>query len=323
VLDAPDLMDDFYLNLLDWGYSDVVAIGLGQSVYLWNAANGEINLLKEYGGDTYICSVSWSHNSQYIAIGTSDNVLTLYDSKTLQTLRKLHGHSSRIGSLSWNHSILSSGSADSTIRNNDVRQKKYLVSIFESHEQEICGLKWQNNINGKYLASGSNDNKCCVWDQRASEPLYEFTESLSAVKALAFCPWNNNLLAVGGGSGDRKIRIYNVGIGSFLNEIDAESQVCSLIWNPFEKELLSSHGFIKNQLSIWKYPALKRTHDLTGHTSRVLHTALSPNGQIVCSAAADETLRFWNVFDPNTNSPQNNVPSIPLKKTNKLNLRIR
>jgi WD40 repeat protein len=31
-------------------------------------------------------------------------------------------------------------------------------------------------------------------------------------------------------------------------------------------------------------------------TNRVLHMALSPDGTTVVSAAADETLRFWDVF---------------------------
>ena len=35
---------------------------------------------------------------------------------------------------------------------------------------------------------------------------------------------------------------------------------------------------------------------MTGHMSRVLHLAQSPDGVTVCSAAADETLRFWKCF---------------------------
>ena len=37
--------------------------------------------------------------------------------------------------------------------------------------------------------------------------------------------------------------------------------------------------------------------ELTGHTSRVLHLATSPDGCTVVSAAADETLRFWKVSE--------------------------
>lgn len=47
---------------------------------------------------------------------------------------------------------------------------------------------------------------------------------------------------------------------------------------------------------------MKKIAELRGHTSRVLHLALSPDGTTVASAAADETLRFWKVFQPTTNS---------------------
>lgn len=39
---------------------------------------------------------------------------------------------------------------------------------------------------------------------------------------------------------------------------------------------------------------------MTGHTSRVLHLAQSPDGTSVVSAAADETLRFWKCFGGDT-----------------------
>ena len=45
ILDAPELLDDYYLNLLSWGSSNVVAVALGQSVFLWNAGTGGIQQL--------------------------------------------------------------------------------------------------------------------------------------------------------------------------------------------------------------------------------------------------------------------------------------
>lgn len=35
---------------------------------------------------------------------------------------------------------------------------------------------------------------------------------------------------------------------------------------------------------------------LKGHTARVLHLSMSPDSQMVVSAAADESLRIWNCF---------------------------
>jgi cell division cycle protein 20 (cofactor of APC complex) len=59
---------------------------------------------------------------------------------------------------------------------------------------------------------------------------------------------------------------------------------------------LSSHGYAKNQICLWKYPSMAKVKELEGHTSRVLHMATSPDGSTVVSAAGDETLRFWEVF---------------------------
>jgi cell division cycle 20, cofactor of APC complex len=45
-----------------------------------------------------------------------------------------------------------------------------------------------------------------------------------------------------------------------------------------------------------------KTAELSGHESRVLHLALSPNGTTVASTAPDETLRFWKVFQSDEES---------------------
>ena len=70
---------------------------------------------------------------------------------------------------------------------------------------------------------------------------------------------------------------------------------------------------------------MRKIADLRGHTSRVLHLALSPDGTTVASAAADETLRFWKVFQSSNknglNYPCNKVSSncdVVMSDTNKL-----
>ena len=45
VLDAPELQDDFYLNLLDWSSLNLLAVGLGSAVYLWNASTCQVRTL--------------------------------------------------------------------------------------------------------------------------------------------------------------------------------------------------------------------------------------------------------------------------------------
>ena len=37
--------------------------------------------------------------------------------------------------------------------------------------------------------------------------------------------------------------------------------------------------------------------EIPAHESRVLHSCLSPDGQMLATAAADESLKFWKVFE--------------------------
>ena len=161
----------------------------------------------------------------------------------------------------------------------------------------MCGLKWSPS--GQQLASGGNDNLLHIYDAVSisnGTHLHRIAEHQAAVKALAWCPFQNNLLASGGGTADRCIKFWNTHTGALQNSIETHSQVCALQWNTHEREILSSHGYSQNQLCLWKYPTMVKMAEFTGHTARVLHMAQSPDGTTVVSAAADETLRFWRAF---------------------------
>jgi cell division cycle 20, cofactor of APC complex len=300
VLDAPEMLDDYYLNLMSWSSTNILAVALSQTLYLWDASTGSIKeLMSVDGEDDYISSVSWiQQGGSHIAIGTASNSVQLWDVSAGKQVRSMSGHSSRIGALAWNDFLLASGSRDTTILNHDVRIQQHIVGRMTNHSQEVCGLSWSPD--GSYLASGANDNTLCIYDAASTSSMnaqakFVLSEHQAAVKALAWSPHERNLLASGGGTADRSIKFWNASTGSLLNSIDTGSQVCALQWSPYEKELLSSHGYAENQLCLWKYPTMAKIKELKGHTARVLHLQTSPEG-LVCSGAADETLRFWNIF---------------------------
>ena len=276
-----------------------MAVALNQDLYIWNAASGEISQLfsLEDSSTSYITSVSWIQKGDVIAVGTSDHNVELWDVNKKSCLRRMTSHVSRVGCLSWNQHLLTSASRNGNVHHHDVRVSQHHIGSLQLHVQEVCGLKW--NPDGRYLASGGNDNIVGIWDANMShdnKPLHILRDHVAAVKAVAWCPWQSNLLATGGGTADRRVKIWNMYNGNLLQDHDAKSQISSLIWSRHYKELISGHGHPDNQLTIWKYPEMSKVADLNGHSGRVLAMSLSPDEETVVSVGADETLRFWKCF---------------------------
>lgn len=323
-LDCPNIKDDYYLNLLSWSSNNIIAIALETSIYLYNATNGNtIELFDTQNLEDYISSVSFSKDGSYLSFGTSSHQIQIWDVNEQKRIRSFSGHISRISALDWNEALLSSGSRDGLIINHDTRLANHDIAHLEHHTQEICGLKWSND--GSYLASGANDNAVCIWNGTLTgehvEPRSIYTEHTAAVKALAWSPHQRNILASGGGTADRTIKLWNINNNSLLNSIDTGSQVSGLLWNKYEKEILSSHGYSKNQLCLWSYPSMNLMQELKGHTGRILNMCVSPDGETVCTSSVDETLRFWKVFGNTSKYAKSNSNNGKLMKSKVMCLR--
>jgi len=106
VLDAPEIVNDYYLSLLDWSTKDVIAVALGRSIYLWNASTGATHHLLELDprveATAYVSSLRWLRPSSHLAVGDSSGAVSLWDPIALKRIRTMAGHESRVASLAWN-----------------------------------------------------------------------------------------------------------------------------------------------------------------------------------------------------------------------------
>ena len=304
-----NLIDDFYLNLLDWSSKDQIAVGCTTNVVLWNNNKTQSEILLNYpcGNleesenfvEKYVSSLIWSNEGDKLAVGHSLGCVEIYDVNKKKMISNYGGHTGRVGVVSWNGNIISSGSKDCNIITRDIRCKnnnENIIVRYLGHSQEVCGLKW--SFDGSQLASGGNDNNLMIWNLHSTKPIMCNNSHLAAVKAIAWSPHHHNILASGGGTADRTIRFWNTSTFENILKYDTGSQVCNLVFSKTSNELISTHGFSLNQINIWKLPNLTKTATLIGHTFRVLYLGLSPNGQNIVTGAGDQTLKFWNVFPP-------------------------
>ncbi|CAG9325709.1 unnamed protein product [Blepharisma stoltei] len=286
------------MNVLDWSCNNLLAVALNKAVYLWSDTIKPARFLHDLCEES-ASSLSWSPQGTHLAIGTSQGKLFLYDVEKEYPLRCFKGHNSRIGTLSWNSVVLSSGSRDQIILQHDFRSPSNYFSKLSGHKQEICGLKW--SFDGEQLASGGNDNKIFLWSSRSSSPVEKFSSHTAAVKAIAWSPHQRGLLASGGGTADKTIKFWDTFTLKELASYNTYSQVCNIMFSKTTNELVSTHGFSQHEITVWSYPNMQKIGTMLGHTKRVLYLAMSADGQNIVTGAGegDETLRFWNVFPGN------------------------
>ena len=228
-------------------------------------------------------------------------------------LRTMRGHVGRVGAAAWSSHLVASGSRDRTILLRDVRapggeerldagypeSDPCVAARWDLHRSEVCGLRWSPD--DRQLASGGNDNTAHVWEPGSRRPVHTVTSHRGAVKALAWSPHQRGLLATGGGTADRSIRFHSIPAGAELGGLDTGSQVCGLLWSRTTDELVSTHGFSRNSVTVWRHlpghpVGCARLATLLAHDMRVLYLAASPDGRTVVTGSGDETLRFWSVF---------------------------
>ena len=313
VLEAPSLLDDFYLNLVAWSQTNIIAVGLEDSVYFFNFLNNSVarnfSIPKPvdsttFGSDDdlgpYVCSLAFNELGNTLAVTDSRGQIFLNDVEQGKVLSQTNAHSSRVGSLHWQENLLISGSRDKTVRLFDVRDKLCRPQFtFSGHFQEICGLKLSPD--GMQIASGGNDNQLLLWDVRKMSLLNSLGEHEAAVKALAWNPHKRSILASGAGTNDRKLRIFDTARGEQLAKVDTGSQICNLAFDKDGESLISTHGYSLNQMILWQpskdFDRLRKEEVLIAHKLRVLYLALSPCGKYVATGAGDETVRIWNMVN--------------------------
>lgn len=297
VVKLAHIRDDFYSNLVDWSSGNYVAVGVGSEVFIFNA-NSNDKIIKQYILSThlndFVVSVAWTKDGAKLAVGLNNGSTHILDAQENKLVRSMRGHSRRVNAIAWNDSIISTGSEDRSILHHDVRAPDDFSQKLLAHKRGVCGLKW--SFDGKQLASGGDDNKLILWSSSSKSCLASFSNHRAAVKAIAWSQHCHDIVASGGGTEDKTIKIWNSKTLECIKSQDTGSQVCNIAFSKNTAEFVSTHGYPTNQISIWSLPGVIQTGSIYSHARKVSYLSMSPNGENIVSGAGDETLKFWNIF---------------------------
>src|SRR5712692_6271271 len=183
-----------------------------QSVSKLGFKTAGATLLSYTGHTDYVDAVAWSPNSQFIASGSWDGTVQVWDAHTGAIVTTYKGHSDIVSTLAWSPDgqDIASGSWDGTARVWDAFTGA-LQTLYLGHSDAVSALAWSPD--GQYIASGSWDHTVQVWYARTGETLFTYKEHTEFVEAVAWSP-NGQYIA----SGDRNdtVQVWNARTGNRL-----------------------------------------------------------------------------------------------------------
>ena len=319
VLDAPNLRDDFYLKLIDWSKKDIIAVGLDNKLYTWNAKYQDVSFISELSeNEGYYSSLAFNNIGQFLISCSNEGniyVKDLIKEKDEFIFKDFSdGRICNICPMNLNPNIFTFGARDFIIKTIDLRIKTNPIINYIGHEKEICGMKW--SLDDKKLASGGDDNLLLIWDIRKQEPEKIFNSHLSAIKALDWSTYKFGYLISGGGTHDMTLKLWNINNMTLVDSINTSSQICNITFSKINHEFVSTHGYINNYIYVWDSRNMTIKATLKGHKQRVVYMALSPDSRKIVTGAGDETIRFWKVFGYENQNYNFNINDLDIKEDN-------
>jgi len=250
------------------------------------------------GHTELVNSVAFSPNGRWLASGSSDKTIKLWDVATGEELRTLTGHTDFVSSVAFSPDghWLASGSSDRTIKLWDVATGEELRTL-TGHTQGVGPVAFSPD--GHWLASGSSDRTIKLWDMATGRELRTLTGHAIDVQTVAFSPDGRRLAS---GSVDRTIRFWDVATGQELRTLTGHTlPVTSVAFSPDGRWLAS--GCTDKVIKLWDVATGREVRTLPGHAGWIWSVAFSPDGRWLASggwsprsvASPGETIKLWDV----------------------------
>ncbi|MGV0105832.1 protein kinase domain-containing protein [Nostoc sp. DSM 114167] len=276
------------------------------------------------GHSSMVHAIAISPDGQFIASGSNDKTIKLWQVNTGKLVRQLgrwySSHSSMVHSVAFspipissnlsyqgesgksagvadlNRGILASGSWDNTIKLWDVNTGKEIRTL-TGH------ANWVNSVtfspDGKFLASGSADCTIKLWQVNTGIEIQTFTGHSDPVSSVAYSPRtfttnSQDRQLVASGSNDYTIKLWQVYTGRNIYTFTGHSFFVNCIAFSKNGEIIAS-GSGDNTIKLWHINTGREIRTLIGHSDSVWSVAFSQDGQFLASGSWDNTIKLWHI----------------------------
>ena len=262
--------------------------GVGSSA----SAKPRFEILKYLEGHSCdVFSVCWSPDGKYLASGSEDNTVKIWDAKSGKCIRTLKGHSKSVYSVCWSPDgkYLASGSEEATVKIWDANSGGCIRTL-KGHSNSVISVCWSPN--GKYLASGSYDKTVKIWDANRGVCIRTLEGHSDYVNSVSWRPDGKYLAS---GSSDSTVVIWDANIWESIRTLKGNSGVVgpAVAYNNDVSCIAS--GSADKTIKLWNAKNGKELKTLRGHSHHVYSISWSPSGKYLASGSRDKTVKIWDV----------------------------
>jgi WD40 repeat protein len=252
--------------------------------------------LLTYRGHTgAVYTIAWSPNGQYIASGSADSTVRVWNTATGETLYIYQGHAGLFNSVftvGWaaNGGYIASGGADRTVQVWDAATGNRNFT-YRGHSGQVFTLAWSPD--SSYIASGSADKTVQVWDAATGTLVYTYNGHSGTVYSLAWLPDGKSIVS---GSADKTVQVWDATTGKAIYTYHGHTgTVYAVSISPDGKSIASAGA--DRTVQVWDVTTGKTIYTYRGHTGlpNVVSTvAWSPSGKRIASGSSDKTVQVWD-----------------------------
>ena len=279
---------------------DLSGVATAPKVSVPSVAKGvwrEVATLK--GHRDRVWSVTFSPDGKFLASGSWDNTVKVWEVGSWREVATLKGHEDRVYSVTFSPDgkFLASGSDDKTVKVwRDKKVKVWKVGIgswrgvatLKGHEDRVWSVTFSPD--GKFLASGSYDNTVKVWEVGSWREVATLKGHEDWVFSVTFSPDGKFLAS---GSRYKTVKVWDVGSWREVATLKGHrDHLWSVTFSPDGKFLAS--GSRDKTVKVWDVGSWREVATLKGHEG-VASVSFSPDGKFLASGSWDTTVKVWEV----------------------------